>query len=136
MFLSSYENRIDKKGRVSVPSTFRSHLSSMGFNGFITYPSFNHASLEACSQIELRNYQTQLTLNPFEERRDYFATSVLSEKNLQFDTEGRVSISKKLLKHAKIDTRVLFVGLGKPFKFGNQKNFEKFKNVARKSFSK
>ena len=26
MFLSSYENKIDKKGRVSVPATFRSHL--------------------------------------------------------------------------------------------------------------
>ena len=42
MFLSSYENKIDKKGRVSVPATFRSHLNSMGYNGFISYPSFNH----------------------------------------------------------------------------------------------
>ena len=50
MFLSSYENKIDKKGRVSVPATFRSHLSSMGYNGFISYPSFNHSALEACSQ--------------------------------------------------------------------------------------
>ena len=50
MFLSSYENKIDKKGRVSVPATFRSHLNSMGYNGFIAYPSFNHTALEACSQ--------------------------------------------------------------------------------------
>ena len=134
MFLSSYENRIDKKGRVSVPSTFRSHLSSMGFNGFITYPSFNHASLEACSQDRIEKLSNTIdSLNPFEERRDYFATSVLSEsENLQFDTEGRVSISKKLLKHAKIDTRVLFVGLGKTFQIWEPKNFEKFKNIARK----
>ena len=41
MFLSSFENKIDKKGRVSVPATFRSHLNSMGYNGFISYPSFN-----------------------------------------------------------------------------------------------
>ena len=27
MFLSNYENKIDKKGRVSVPATFRSHLT-------------------------------------------------------------------------------------------------------------
>ena len=40
MFLSSFENKIDKKGRVSVPATFRSHLSSMGYNGFISYPIF------------------------------------------------------------------------------------------------
>ena len=45
MFLSSFENKIDKKGRVSVPATFRSHLNSMGYNGFISYPSFNHAAL-------------------------------------------------------------------------------------------
>ena len=45
MFLSSFENRIDKKGRVSVPATFRSHLNSMGYNGFISYPSFNHLAL-------------------------------------------------------------------------------------------
>ena len=50
MFLSSYENKIDKKGRVSVPATFRSHLSALGYNGFISYPSFNHYALEACSQ--------------------------------------------------------------------------------------
>ena len=52
MFLSSFENKIDKKGRVSVPATFRSHLNSIGYNGFISYPSFNHQALEACSQIE------------------------------------------------------------------------------------
>ena len=28
MFLSSYENKIDKKGRVSVPAAFRSHLNN------------------------------------------------------------------------------------------------------------
>ena len=65
MFLSSYENKIDKKGRVSVPATFRSHLSSMGYNGFISYPSFNHAALEACSQDRIeRLSQTIDSLNP------------------------------------------------------------------------
>ena len=104
MFLSSYENKLDKKGRVSVPASFRSHLSSMGYNGFISYPSFNHAALEACSQERIEKLSDTIdTLNPFEEKRDYFATSVLSEsENLQFDTEGRVSIPEKLLNHAKI----------------------------------
>ena len=42
------------------------------------------------------------SLNPFEEKRDYFATSVLSESvNLQFDPEGRISLTEKLIKHAK-----------------------------------
>ena len=50
MFLSSYENKIDKKGRVSVPANFRSFLNSQGYNGFVSYPSFNHTALEACTQ--------------------------------------------------------------------------------------
>ena len=134
MFLSSFENKIDKKGRVSVPATFRSHLNSMGYNGFISYPSFNHAALEACSQDRIEKLSNAIdSLNPFEEKRDFFATSVLSEsENLQFDTEGRVSLSNKLLKHANIKNNVLFVGLGKTFQIWEPNNFEKFRLVARK----
>ena len=77
MFLSSYENKIDKKGRVSVPASYRSNLSSMGYNGFICYPSFNHNALEACSQDRIEKLSNSIdSLNPFEEKRDYFATSV------------------------------------------------------------
>ena len=68
MFLSSYENKIDKKGRVSVQATFRSHLNSMGYNGFISYPSFNHPALEACSQDRIEKLSDTIdSLNPFEE---------------------------------------------------------------------
>ena len=134
MFLSSYENKLDKKGRVSVPATFRSYLSSMGYNGFICYPSFNHLALEACSQDRIEKLSNTIdNLNPFEEKRDYFATSILSEcENFQFDTEGRVSLSKKLMDHAKIKSNILFVGLGKTFQIWDPRNFEKFKFIARK----
>ena len=134
MFLSNYENRIDKKGRVSVPATFRSHLNSVGYNGFISYPSFNHSAREACSQDRIEKLSNTIdSLNPFEEKRDFFATSILSEsENLQFDTEGRVSLSEKLLKHAEIKSNVLFVGLGKTFQIWEPNNFKKFKIVARK----
>jgi len=134
MFLSSFENKLDKKGRVSVPATYRSHLSSMGYNGFISYPSFNHLALEACSLDRIEKLSNTIdSLNPFEEKRDYFATSVLSESvNLQFDTEGRVSLTEKLLDHAKIKNNILFVGLGKTFQIWEPKIFEKFKITARK----
>ena len=134
MFLSSYQNKLDKKGRVSVPATFRSHLSSLGYNGFISYPSFNHSALEACSQDRIEKLSNTIdSLNPFEEKRDYFATSILSESvNLQFDTEGRVSLTEKLLQHANIKNNILFVGLGKTFQIWEPKTFEKFKVVARK----
>ena len=134
MFLSCFENKLDKKGRVSVPATFRSHLNSMGYNGFISYPSFSNPALEACSQDRIEKLSNTIdSLNPFDEKRDFFATSVLSEsENLQFDTEGRVSFSNKLLKHANIKSNILFVGQGKTFQIWEPENFEKFKAVARK----
>ena len=134
MFLSSYENKLDKKGRVSVPASYRSHLSSLGYSGFIAYPSFNNEALEACSQNRIEKLSNTIdSLNPFEEKRDFFATSVLSESlSLQFDSEGRVLISEKLLSHAKIKNNILFVGLGKTFQIWEPKSFEKFRIVAKK----
>ena len=137
MFLSSYENKIDKKGRVSVPATFRSYLGSMGYNGFISYPSFNHNALEACSPERIEKLSNTIdSLNPFEEKRDYFATSILAESiNLQFDSEGSISLSSKLLKHAKIKNSMLFVGQGQTFQIWEPTAFEKFKTSARKKAS-
>tara|TARA_E500000178_G_scaffold268318_1_gene265946 strand:+ start:201 stop:680 length:480 start_codon:yes stop_codon:yes gene_type:complete len=134
MFLSTYENKLDKKGRVSVPSSFRSYLSNLGYNGIICYPSFNNQSIEAWPQERIEKISSAIdSLNPFEEKRDFFATSILSESiNLQFDSEGRISLTTKLLKHAKIKNSVVFVGQGKTFQIWEPSTFEKFKVNARK----
>ena len=129
-----FREQIRQKGRVSVPSSFRAYLNSMGYNGFITYPSFNHAALDACAQDRVEKLSESIdSLGPFEDKRDYFATSVLSQSiNLNFDSEGRVSIPEKLLKHAKIKSSVIFVGLGKVFQIWDPKLFEQFKSIAKK----
>ena len=134
MFLSTYENKIDKKGRVSVPASFRSHLSNLGYNGVICYPSFNNQSIEACSQDRIEKLSASIdSLSPFEENRDFFSTSVLSDSvNLQFDSEGRISLSTKLLKHAKIKNSMLFVGQGQTFQIWEPTAFEKFRVQSRK----
>ena len=134
MFLSTYENKLDKKGRVSVPASFRSYLSNLGYNGVVCYPSFNNSSIEAWPQDRIEKISNAIdALNPFEEKKDFFATSILSESiNLQFDSEGRISIPEKLLKHAKIKNNVLFVGQGKTFQIWESAAFEKFKANAKK----
>ena len=117
-----------------MPASFRSYLSSMGYNGVICYPSFNNPSIEGCSQSRIEKLSDAIdSLNPFEEKRDVFATSVLAESvNLQFDSEGRISLPEKLLNHAKIKQTVLFVGQGKTFQIWEPKLFEKFKAAAKK----
>ena len=134
MFLSTYENKLDKKGRVSVPASYRSYLSNLGYNGVICYPSFNNQSIEVWPQDRIEKISNTIdNLNPFEEKRDFFATSILSESiNLQFDSEGRISLTTKLLKHAKIKNSMLFVGQGKTFQIWEPTIFEKFRTNARK----
>ena len=134
MFLSTYQNKLDKKMRVSVPASFRSYLGNMGYNGVICYPSFNNPAVEGCSQSRIEVLSNSIdSLDPFEEKRDFFATSVLSQSiNLQFDTEGRITITNQLLNHAKIKNTMLFVGQGKTFQIWEPKLFEKFKIKARK----
>ena len=134
MFLSTYENKLDKKGRVSVPAAFRSYLSNLGYNGIVCFPSFNHPSIEAWPQDRIEKITNAIdSLDPFEEKKDYFATSILSESiNLQFDSEGRIALTKKLLKHSKIRNSILFVGQGKTFQIWEPTSFEKFRVNARK----
>ena len=134
MFLSTYENKLDKKGRVSVPASFRSYLSNLGYNGVICFPSFNNQSIEAWSQDRIEKISNAIdTLNPFEEKKDFFATSILSESsNFQFDNEGRILLTQKLLKHAKIKNSILFVGQGKTFQIWEPAAFEKFRVTAKK----
>ena len=134
MFLSTHENKLDKKGRVSVPASFRSHLSNLGYNGVICYPSFNNSSIEACSQDRIEKISSAIdSLNPFEENRDIFSTSILANSHqLNFDTEGRVTLTEKLIEHTGVKEKVLFVGQGKTFQMWEPSQFKKFSDEARK----
>ena len=117
-----------------MPASYRSYLSNIGYNGVICYPSFNNQCIEAWPQDRIEKISTAIdSLNPFEEKKDYFATSILSESiNLQFDSEGRISLIPKLLKHAKIKNNMLFVGQGKTFQIWEPTIFEKFRVTARR----
>ena len=117
-----------------MPASFRSYLSNLGYNGIVCFPSFNSQSIEAWPQDRIEKISSAIdSLNPFEEKRDFFATSVLSESvNLQFDSEGRILLLSKLLKHAKIKNSMVFVGQGKTFQIWEPAMFEKFKVNARK----
>ena len=117
-----------------MPASFRSYLSNLGYNGVICYPSFNNQCVEAWPQDRIEKISNAIdSLNPFEEKKDYFATSILSESiNLQFDSEGRILLTSKLLKHAKIKNSMLFVGQGKTFQIWEPATFEKFRVTAKR----
>ena len=117
-----------------MPAPYRSHLSSLGYNGVVCYPSFTNSSIEFCPQNRLEKIADTIdTLNPFDENRDIFSTSILANSfQLNFDSEGRVTLVDKLLKHSGIKEKVLFVGQGKSFQMWEPSVFKKFSDDARK----
>jgi MraZ protein len=133
IFLSKYINNLDKKGRVSVPASYRAALSSQSFNGVIVYPSFRNKCIEACSLKRLEELSQMIqTLDPYSEERDAFETIILGEAiQLAFDGEGRVILPKSLIEHSDISEQVCFVGKGLVFEIWQPQNFETYLSSVR-----
>lgn len=133
LFLSTFAKKIDKKGRVSVPANFRAALTDESFGGIVVYSSFIHPCVEASGMSRIEKLSNSIdSLDPFSEERDAFATAVLGgSSQLQFDTEGRVTLPPELLAATGIDEDVVFVGKGQTFEIWEPKQFEKYSKAAR-----
>ncbi len=133
LFLSSFTNKIDKKGRVSVPASFRSSLSQQTFPGIIAYSSFINPCIEACgiSRIE-KIHNTIDSLDPYSETRDAFATTILGGCiQLPFDSEGRIILPEELIRSANLMEQACFVGKGETFEIWRPEIFEEHATRAR-----
>lgn len=116
-FVSTTINKIDAKGRVSVPAGIRQALSAQGSPNFFCFMSYNHAALEAYGQRLMDTMQARLAeLDPFTEKHDSLAGSILGD-SIEFscDGEGRTKLPSEFLDHAGITNKVAFVGLGSKF---------------------
>ncbi len=134
LFLSTYTNKVDKKGRVSVPAQFRAVLAHQNFPGIVAYGSFIHPCVEACGMDRVEKLYDQMEdLDPFSDERDAFAATVLGgSQQLGFDGEGRVMLPKALLEAAGITDQAVFVGKGETFEIWQPKAFEEYMAEARK----
>ncbi len=134
LFLSTFVKKIDKKGRVSVPAQFRASLTDESFGGIIVYGSFVNPCVEACGMSRIEKLSAGIdSLDPFSDERDAFATAVLGgSSQLQFDSEGRVTLPPELTESAGISEDVVFVGKGQTFEIWEPKKFEEYSAKARK----
>ena len=126
-FVSTIINKLDAKGRVSVPAPFRQILAQQNLHGVYCIPSFVSPALEAFGETLLAQVQERLkNFDPlFSEDYDIQAQAVLGQTQfLNLDDEGRVRIPEDLLAHAGIVERVLFVGLDVKFQIWDPARFE------------
>lgn len=132
LFISTYVNKVDKKGRVSIPANFRNVLGDQSFQGIIIYYSFINTCIEACDMERIQVLSQNIdNLDPYSEERDALATAILGGSvQLSFDNEGRVMLPQDLMQLSEISDKATFVGKGATFEIWNP---EKFKIYAEKS---
>jgi MraZ protein len=133
LFLSTYQNRIDKKGRISVPAPFRAALTGQEFPGIVAYGSLLNSCIEACGMDRILKLNAHIeTLDPFSEERDAFATTLFGESvQLSFDSEGRISLPEPLIAAAGLIEQAVFVGKGEVFQIWEPAAFVEHAKKAR-----
>ncbi len=132
LFLSNYENRLDTKGRISVPASFRSAIMSENFAGIVLYRSFTNKCIEGVSMSRMEQMATAADkMGVFDSGLDDLSAMLFADaRPLQFDVTGRVIIPNDLLKHAGISETAVFVGRGNSFQIWEP---SAFKSVQEKS---
>jgi MraZ protein len=116
-FVSNYTLRLDSKGRVSIPASFRAVLARDGYDGLYCYPSLDQPALDAGGNALLTEIESLVTrFLPFSDEREQFAAALYgTSETLKIDGEGRVILTEPLKTHAGITDAVAFVGLGHKF---------------------
>ena len=116
-FVSNYSLRLDAKGRVSIPASFRSVLARDGFEGLYCYPTLDRPALDAGGNALLAEIETLIA--QFSPYSALFGTSEV----LKIDGEGRVVLTEPLKNHAGIKDEVTFAGLGHKFQIWEPGHF-------------
>lgn len=133
LFMSKYTNKVDKKGRVSVPAQFRAALP-LGFQkSIVISQAVNHNAIECCDLLHIEKVNDSLEgFAPYSDEHDEFSLALMSGLvELTFDGNGRIIIPQDLLDFAGITEYATFAGKGKTFQIWEPEAFKQELDIAR-----
>ena len=133
MFLSTYVNKVDRKGRVSVPATFRSTLATNRQpNLLVAFPSMRVPAVECTGSDRIEEMQDRIeSLEQFSEEYENLTQLFADSHPLTMDGEGRVILPERLKQHAQITDDVAFVGLGAMFQLWDPARYDEHSTAVR-----
>ncbi len=117
LFTGTYENKVDKKGRVSLPAVYRTQLPEASGRTVYVYRSPNLRALEACDQTFMDRLADSLEeFELFSEEEEDLGGVILADaRPLSPDGEGRIMIPAEHVEFAGITNYATFVGRGRRF---------------------
>jgi MraZ protein len=137
LFVGRHLNKVDKKGRVSVPKPFRSAMNKQSFAGVYVFPQFKYSALEACSRNFMELIAQSLNELPmFSDDQDDLSIILENTHCLPIDNEGRIVLPKDLLVASGIGGSAMFVGRGGRFQIWCPKTYESIRGPAFTSIKK
>ncbi len=136
-FFSNYINKIDKKGRVSVPAGFRAVLAKEGAGELYLAPSLHLPCVQGWGPNYFQKVQGILDgMDPFSPERDAYATVLFGETVvLTADGEGRICLPEQLIEQANISHEAAFVGKGDVFEIWEPSALKAHTKQSRKAVS-
>src|SRR3954451_25406234 len=92
LFLSTYINKVDRKGRVSVPATFRSTLATNRQpNLVVAFPSLRVPAVECTRSNRIEEMQERIdTLEQFSDEYENLTHIFPASPPMTIDPEGRL----------------------------------------------
>lgn len=126
-FSSSATNKVDDKGRVSIPAPFRKVLQGEDSRVLFLMPELRGAPcIVGFGESHFENLANSLTqMNPFSEEYDALADAVAGQaRQLPLDETGRIVLPKDLKDLAGIDGQAYFVGKINTFQIWSPEVYE------------
>lgn len=120
-FMGTHHNRLDAKGRVSIPAVFRAALRDGMPDGanpaVVLRPSHKHRCIEGWKPADFHGLGPAVaSLGLFSADQEDLAFALYADAaELAPDKEGRVVLPEGLAAHAGLADAVVFVGLGTHF---------------------
>ena len=116
LFVSTFTNKIDRKGRVSVPASFRQILAGKGSETVVLYPHPKHPAIEGGGMDWLEDYAARVAQLPeYDEVRDALQALFGQVSQIEPDGEGRIILPEHLIDRAGLCENAVFVGAGAKF---------------------
>lgn len=127
LFMDTITNKVDAKGRVSLPSDYRAIVKESE-SQIVCYRSLTSPCIEGCLEDMLEKLATEIENSNdfFSQEQDDLTNLIFGDaRRFSFDSTGRIVLSEKLLAHAQIKDTAVFVGKGRKFQIWSPENWEK-----------
>lgn len=118
--MGTHINRLDAKGRVSIPAPFRAALrpaDAAARGRLILRPSHKQLAIEGWPPAAFDALEAPMQrLDVFSDEQDDLAFTLYAEAaEVDPDGDGRIVLPAELISHAGLAGNVAFVGLGRKF---------------------